>query len=360
MIWRPALGAAALALTICCAASHAQPIGYEAMMAELKAAAATGRVRVARIGTSVAKRPIPLVVIGPDNAAARVLVLCRQHGDEPVSTEAAMRIVRRAVAEDRTLRGSLHGVQLLILPMLNPDGAQRFTRLNANGVDLNRDWILRSQPETRAVAALFHRLAPQVVLDEHEWTAEDACGSDSLETTGAVNHVAHMIQRGSLSAGNDTGVQLKPGFYAGASDPRLAHRYFQSKGAEAFLLETTPAVPANERLALYGRMIVRMGHVSALYAPQRHASAHASELPRMFEGVRTPAHTVETRLPALGAIVMGAFALLFASVARSDGRRSDVLEPSPLRRVPLGQVRDLSARLKRRHAHGTPRASLAA
>ena len=360
MTWRPALGAAALALTTCCAASHAQPIGYEAMMAELKAAAATGRVRVARIGTSVAKRPIPLVVIGPDNAATRVLVLCRQHGDEPVSTEAAMSVVRRAVAADRALRASLHGVQLLILPMLNPDGGQRFRRLNTNGVDLNRDWLLRSQPETRAVASLFRRLAPQVVLDEHEWTVEDACGSDSLETTGAVNHVAHVIQRGSLSAGDDTGVQLKPGFYTSASDPRLAHHYFQSKGAAAFLLETTPAVPAKERLALYARMIVRMGHVAALYAPPGNASAHASELPRMFEEARAPVRTASTHLPALGAIVMGALALLFAAAARTDGRRSDVLEPSPLRRVPLGQVRDLSARLKRRHAHGTPRASLAA
>ena len=62
------------------------PIRHGEMMNRLRAAAATGNVRVVSLGRSVEGRTIPLVALGPDTAKARVLVLCRQHGNEVVST----------------------------------------------------------------------------------------------------------------------------------------------------------------------------------------------------------------------------------------------------------------------------------
>ena len=45
----------------------------------------------------------------------------------------------------------LSACTLFVIPILNPDGAERYTRINANGVDLNRDWAQFNHPETRAV-----------------------------------------------------------------------------------------------------------------------------------------------------------------------------------------------------------------
>ena len=42
--------------------------------------------------------------------------------------------------------------EILIFPLVNPDGVDNGNwRLNANGKDLNRDWISFDQPETKAV-----------------------------------------------------------------------------------------------------------------------------------------------------------------------------------------------------------------
>lgn len=81
-------------------------------------------------------------------------------------------------------------VTLLIIPVLNPDGIpfgrQLRGRFNANGVDLNRNWGCRwqpeavfgdmevdpgpepfSEPETRALGALIQQTQPAAVLFYH-------------------------------------------------------------------------------------------------------------------------------------------------------------------------------------------------
>jgi hypothetical protein len=49
----------------------------------------------------------------------------------------------------------------------NPDGRVAGTRRNANGFDLNRDFMTQSQPETRATVELISEWNPMVLLDLH-------------------------------------------------------------------------------------------------------------------------------------------------------------------------------------------------
>jgi hypothetical protein len=49
----------------------------------------------------------------------------------------------------------------------NPDGRVMGTRANANGFDINRDFITQSQPETRATVKVFTEWNPMIVLDLH-------------------------------------------------------------------------------------------------------------------------------------------------------------------------------------------------
>ena len=49
----------------------------------------------------------------------------------------------------------LKACTLYIIPILNPDGAKAYTRLNANEVDLNRDAQDLSQPESKVLRAVL-------------------------------------------------------------------------------------------------------------------------------------------------------------------------------------------------------------
>jgi protein MpaA len=57
---------------------------------------------------------------------------------------------------------------LWMIPDLNPDGYAQRSRLNANGVDLNRTFPNGRQPETRVAVALIRRIHPDVTIWFHQ------------------------------------------------------------------------------------------------------------------------------------------------------------------------------------------------
>jgi hypothetical protein len=54
-----------------------------------------------------------------------------------------------------------------IIPTLNPDGYVAFTRENANAVNLNRDGLTETQPETRALFGLLDEVHADLVVHGH-------------------------------------------------------------------------------------------------------------------------------------------------------------------------------------------------
>ena len=65
------------------------------------------------------------------------------------------------------MRAILDSVILLVNVVQNPDGRVMGTRSNANGFDVNRDFITQSQPETRATVRVITEWNPMVLLDLH-------------------------------------------------------------------------------------------------------------------------------------------------------------------------------------------------
>ncbi len=117
---------------------------------------------------SVEGRAIHHLTFG--HGPTQVLIWARQHGDEPLSTASVMDLLgfladrrdspaARAIAENLTLH---------IVPMVNPDGAERFTRRNAQGIDPNRDARLRQSPGAQALRSLFERFRPAVCFNLHD------------------------------------------------------------------------------------------------------------------------------------------------------------------------------------------------
>jgi protein MpaA len=127
------------------------------------------------IGRSVQGRPIVAWAYGPSAAPRKILVIGVIHGNE-----------QAGLAITRALRGRPvpSGVQLWVLPELNPDGVAADTRQNAHGVDLNRNFPFRwryssdptfdsgprpaSEPETRAAMRLVQRIRPAVTITYHQ------------------------------------------------------------------------------------------------------------------------------------------------------------------------------------------------
>ncbi len=129
------------------------------------------RFRLERIGTTVQGRSIPMVHVPPvqTGAVTRVLLFCQQHGNEPSGKEAALVLLNRITAG--ACDTLISHLDLYVIPSVNPDGNEAGKRANANGADLNRDHLLLTQPEVRALHAVFARVQPEVTLDVHEYSA---------------------------------------------------------------------------------------------------------------------------------------------------------------------------------------------
>ena len=91
------------------------------------------------------------------------------HGNEYPGVDAAIRLIETLAYQDtEEVQKILKNVILLVNVVQNPDGRVMGTRRNVNGVDLNRDFITQTQPETRATVQLITEWNPMVFLDLHD------------------------------------------------------------------------------------------------------------------------------------------------------------------------------------------------
>lgn len=105
------------------------------------------------IGRSLLDRPLYKLDIGTAAAdKGHIVIIGRQHPPEITGSLALMRFVEELVADTELSRAFREKFHLLLVPLLNPDGVDLgHWRHNMGGVDLNRDWGIFAQPETRAV-----------------------------------------------------------------------------------------------------------------------------------------------------------------------------------------------------------------
>jgi len=153
-----------------------RPTSYKEMMTLLREIVSPSKqFQLQIIGKSVKGRDIPALFYSPGGGIPQgtrqrplVLVYCQQHGNEPAGKEAALLLAQELASEKG---GRKYDFDLIIVPLVNPDGSETASRRNANDVDLNRDYIMLSQPETQALYDLFLDYLPEVALDVHEYNA---------------------------------------------------------------------------------------------------------------------------------------------------------------------------------------------
>jgi hypothetical protein len=114
-------------------------------------------------------KDIPLIKIG--NGPKIVLGWSQMHGNESTTTKAIfdfLKFISQKEVFQSEIRQFLETYTFYIFPMLNPDGAELYTRENANEIDLNRDAQNLSQSESRCLRDTFERLKPSLCLNLHD------------------------------------------------------------------------------------------------------------------------------------------------------------------------------------------------
>jgi hypothetical protein len=133
------------------------------------------------IGESVSKNPIYRYQIG--QGKIKILLWSQMHGNESTTTKALFDFLN--VLQN----GSVLATELLqtftfcCIPMLNPDGAQLYTRENASNVDLNRDSQNLTQPESRVLRDIFDSFQPHYCFNLHDQRTIFGVGSTAQPAT---------------------------------------------------------------------------------------------------------------------------------------------------------------------------------
>jgi hypothetical protein len=147
------------------------------------------------IGQSVEKRAIYHLAVG--RGPFHVLLWSQMHGDEPSATSALFDLLEylwRHSSEHPAQR-ILEALTLHVVPMLNPDGAEKFQRRNAQGIDINRDALLLQTPEGRALKAIRDRLQPALGFNLHNQSWRTSVGRPPRPATISLLSVAFDEER---------------------------------------------------------------------------------------------------------------------------------------------------------------------
>ena len=81
-----------------------------------------------------------------------ILILGRQHPPEVTGAIAIKSFVNELISKNDLSERFLDNYNIIFVPLMNPDGVENgYWRYNENKKDLNRDWGIFSQPETKSV-----------------------------------------------------------------------------------------------------------------------------------------------------------------------------------------------------------------
>lgn len=118
------------------------------------------------IGKSVLDKPIYKYQIG--TGKTKILLWSQMHGNESTTTKGLFDFINVLNNGSELAHKFLDSFTFCCIPMLNPDGAKLYTRVNANKVDLNRDSQDLSQPESKVLRAIFESFKPDFCFNLHD------------------------------------------------------------------------------------------------------------------------------------------------------------------------------------------------
>ncbi|MCE6988537.1 M14 family zinc carboxypeptidase [Dyadobacter sp. CY323] len=134
--------------------------------------------QIEKVGESFEGRTIQMLKVG--TGKKKVLLWTQMHGDEPTATMASFDIFNFLEGKndgfDSFRKELLANTTLYFVPMLNPDGAERYQRRTVQGIDMNRDAAARQTPEGVILKGLVDKLKPDYGFNLHDQSPRYSAG----------------------------------------------------------------------------------------------------------------------------------------------------------------------------------------
>lgn len=191
--------------------------------------------------------------------SVKLLIWSQMHGNEPTGTMALADLFGFLNSKDeghQDLRSLLYDqLSLSFVPILNPDGAERFQRVNALGVDLNRDAQANKTTEMQAFMSLKDRFKPDYAFNIHDQRNIFSAGDQAKPAT--ISFLAASSDKSrQITPARDRAMQIIAGMHEAISKeipecigrysdefyPRALGDYFHSEGIPCVLIESGAAI----------------------------------------------------------------------------------------------------------------------
>jgi hypothetical protein len=270
---------------------------------------------VTEVGASIQGRPIRAVTFG--TGPVTVLLWSQMHGDESTATMSLADLISWFASpspEHAALRNALMSkLTIVMIPMLNPDGAELFQRENAVGVDVNRDARNLSTPEARALKSLRDSVKPAFGFNLHDQNARTLTGNngnqvaiallapaaDEERTYGPTRTTARLVAAviASVLKAEIPGRLAK---YSDAHEPRAFGDLMQQWGTSTVLIESGAMPDDAEKQKLRELNVIAI--LSALYAMAEGSWRNAD--PDAYESIPTNSRSAVDLLVRGGSLVL--------------------------------------------------------
>ncbi len=210
-----------------------------------------GKLTSESVGKSFEKREIQLLKWGI--GSEKILMWSQMHGNEPTATLAVLDMVNFFNLEFKSefVQTLFSKISLFVVPMLNPDGAERFQRRNALGIDLNRDALALQSPESQILKMIADQIKPQWGFNLHDQNPRYSVGStgkvaaisllapafDSVRSDNAVRDRAKKLC-GIIADEVESRIGKHVGKYSDDFGPRCFGDNMQKWGVSTVLIES--------------------------------------------------------------------------------------------------------------------------
>ncbi len=207
-------------------------------------------IKIKQIGKSIDGKVLYSVQIG--TGKIKVLAWSQMHGDESTATRTFFDLLNFIERKEnqKIVKNLFSHITLYLIPMLNPDGAEKQKRFNALGIDINRDAVDLVSPEAEILERLFREISPDFALNLHDqdgWYSVGESGKPTaisfLATTPDAKKSKTEERKRAMSVIGKTASELckyAPGHIAKYSDeyePRAFGDNFAQRGASVILIE---------------------------------------------------------------------------------------------------------------------------
>ncbi|WP_109852982.1 M14 family zinc carboxypeptidase [Aquimarina sp. AU58] len=152
------------------------------------------KTEIEQIGFSENNASIHLIKLG--SGSKKLLFWSQMHGNESTTTKAVFDLLNFVTDVSNDLAKTiLEECTIYIIPILSPDGAKAYTRLNFNQVDLNRDAQQKTQKESVVFSKLVKRIQPDFAFNLHGQRTIFSAGETEYPATVSFLSPASDLER---------------------------------------------------------------------------------------------------------------------------------------------------------------------